>query len=465
MDKFTLWLNRKRTVVYLMATAFLIRGGIAVFIGERLLPMADQIVFIELAKNIAEGKGMMITDRLILPPEDQPEEVRQRYYTQPERIRDLRMNALWGVIQPNKPTAFVEPVIPLIYAAVYKVFGASIVAPRLLQAFLDALVAGMLFSIASTVFPRSRAPGIAALIYTFYPFSIMFTAGLITQPIYLFLQCLLIYLFFKFIQKPGWGNAVLLGLVLGITTLTRISIIAFAPFLLLALIVQDYERPRWVPAATVLVIAVFLMVPWVMRNQNALGKPLIFPTKGGRNLWEYNNQLFSREKREAPEDKFKGIDALYYRFARDNYQQLQGKSWVEFPEFTSENEIQRDKFLGFQFRMFVRLNPGIYAKLCFYRLYQFFRITPSNYRHIFFQAASYLSYGWIFPLSIMGLILLSKKHWRRILPIFLIIAYNAGIHTLTASGIPHRMPIDPFLILFASFSLYWILEKLEFIKK
>jgi len=463
MDQFTQWLNRKRTVILLMMTAFVIRGGLAVIIGERYLPMADQIVFVELAKNIASGKGMMITDRLILPFLDQPLEIQQRYYTMPERIRDLRMFALWGVIRPDTPTAFIEPMVPLIYAGIYKLFGASIVAPRLLQALLDALVVGMLFSLAAIAFPRSRAPGIAALIYTFYPFSIMFSCGLITQPIYLFLQCLLIYVFYKFMLKPGWGYALLLGLVLGLITLTRISIIAFAPFLFLALYLQDYHRPRWLPAAAAIILGALLIIPWAVRNKNALGEYILLPTKGGRNLWEYNNQLFTREKREAPPDKYKGIDALYYRFAGENFPRIQGKEYLEFPEFTDESELERDRELNYRFQQFMRLNPGIYLKLCFYRFYQFFRITPSNYRHIFFQAASYLSYGWILPFSVFGLIILLKKYWRRIAPIVLLVFYNSGIHTLTASGIPHRMPIDPYLILFAAFALHWLLVKFEFI--
>ena len=64
VDLFTDWLNHPKTILLLMIVAFVIRAGFGVFLGERYLPMADQVVFDELARNIADGKGLMITDRL-----------------------------------------------------------------------------------------------------------------------------------------------------------------------------------------------------------------------------------------------------------------------------------------------------------------------------------------------------------------------------------------------------------------
>ncbi len=462
MDKFTIWLNKKSTLYKLMALAFVIRAGFGIAIGERYLPMADQVVFDELAKNIASGKGLMISERLTLPPEDMPEEFRARYYTIPERIRDLRMNALWGVVQPGKPTAFIEPLVPIIFAGIYKIFEPGLIAPRILQSFLDALVVGMLFSLGMLAFPRSRAPGIAALIYTFYPFSIMFTGALITQPIYLFLQCALIFLFYKFIAEGRWSYAILFGLVLGLTILTRISIITFAPFFIIAYIFQDFGRARWMPLVASIVLGGLLLVPWIVRNNNALGEPILLPTKGGRNLWEYNNQLFSREKLRGTAEDYEGVDIIYHRFAKNKINQIRGKQYIEFPEFTDESETERDAILNHNVQQFIRHNPGIFLQLCAMRFYQFFRITPSHHQHILFKIASILSFGWILPFSLIGMFLL-LRHWRKLAIIYLLILYNIAVHTLTASGIPHRLPIDPFLILFASYTINRIFIYLKII--
>lgn len=460
--QFTRWLNEPKSVLILMLIAFVIRAGFGIALGERYLPMADQIVFDELAKNISSGKGMMITDRLILPPEDATEEALKIYTTRPERIRDLRLNALWGVIQPDRPTAFIEPLIPVIFAATYKIFGPGLMVPRLLQSFLDALVVGMIFSIGTMIFPRSKAPGIAALIYVFYPFSIMFTGALITQPIYLFLQCASIYLFYRFMKEPSWFIAIVFGLAFGMTILSRISIIVFVPFFLVALYLSDFGKQKYFLAVVSLVLAGLLLIPWVIRNERAIGKPLLLPSKGGRNFWEYNNQLFTIERLNAT--NLEGVDVTYQNFAKRNTDKIVGKQYIEFPEFTDETELERDEILNHNVREFIRLNPGIYIKLCFYRLYQFFRIMPSHHPHLFFKIAALCSFGWILPLSLAG-IALSIKYWRKTALILLLLFYNIGVHTLTASGIPHRLPLDPFFILFAAFTLSIILEKTGITKK
>lgn len=464
MDTFTRWLNKKRTVLYLMILAFIIRAGFGIALGERYLPMADQIVFDELAKNISSGKGLMITDRLILPPEDMRQEIVDRYVNMPERIRDLRLNALWGILQPGRPSAFIEPGVPLVFAAIYKVFGPGLVVPRIFQSLLDALVVGMIFGIGMMALPKSRAPGIAALIYVFYPFSIMFTGALITQPIYLFLQCASIYYFYKFMHKPGWLYAILFGLVFGLTILARISIITFAPFFLIALFLQKFQPVKLFPAVMSFVLAALILIPWAARNNRVFGEPLILPTKGGRNLWEYNNQHFTRERLDKSVEDFEGVDVHYYKFGQKNFENIRGKQFLEFPEFTDESEIERDQILNHNVKQFILLNPGTYIKLCFYRFYQFFRITPSHHQHPFFKIVSILSFGWIMPLSFLGIGLL-YKYWRELSLILLLIFYNTGVHTLTASGIPHRLPIDPFLILLAAFSIHWLLLKLELINR
>ncbi len=459
---FITWLNRDKTVYLLVVSAFVIRAGFGLALGERYLPMADQVLFDELARNLAAGDGLMITERLTQPPEDASPEVLERYYTKPERMRDMRLNALWGVIRPGRPTAFIEPLVPLIFGFLYKVFGAGLLAPRLFQALLDAMVAGMIFRLSRLALPSgSQAPGIAALIYVFYPFSIMFSGALITQPIYLFLQFASIYLFYQFLQKPDWDSAALFGVAFGMTILSRISIITFAPFFLLALVLWKPGPKKWFPAVAALTLAGLMLIPWAARNQRELGESLILPTKGGRNLWEYNNQLFSQERLKAVD--LQGIDKLYQDFALKNYERVNGKEYIEFPNFSGQTEIERDRILNHNVTQFIKLNPGIYLKLCALRFYQLFRITPTHHQHPFFKIASWGSFGWILPLSVLGFILL-LPHWRRFALIYLLALYNVGVHTLTASGIPHRLPIDPFLIMMAAFGLCWLGGKAGILK-
>ena len=463
IDRLLYWLNRDKSVFILILAAFLIRAGFGIAVGENYLPMADQIVFDELARNLASGDGLMITERIIQPPKDAPPEILERYFTQPERMRDMRLNALWGVILPGQPTAYIEPLVPLIFGFIYKIFGAGLLIPRLLQSLLDAMVVGMIFGLGRIALPSgSRAPGAAALVYVFYPYSIMFTGALVTQPIYLFLQFATVYLFYQFMRESGWWRAFLFGAALGLTILTRISFIAFGPFCLLAVGLGKVSGKKWIPTAAALALAGLMLVPWMVRNQRELGEPLILPTKGGRNLWQSNNQVFSQERLDATD--VEGVDIVYQRFALKNLDRIMGRDLIEFPEFTDETEIERDAILNRNVREFIKQNPWMFVQLSALRFYQFFRVTPTHHQHVFFKLAAWCSYGWILPFSILGGLLLLKR-WRRMALIYLLILYNTGAHTLTASGIPHRLPIDPFLILLAAFGLCWLLAELKIIER
>jgi hypothetical protein len=64
--------------------------------------------------------------------------------------------------------------------------------------------------------------------------------------------------------------------------------------------------------------------------------------------------------------------------------------------------------------------------------------------------------GWILPAAFLGL-LLSFRQWRRRSVLYALIFYTAATAAATASGIPHRVPTDPYFILLAAFFVVKIL--------
>lgn len=411
----------------------------------------------------------MVSPELVGIPDNVSDSLRAVLMTRPERVRDEELNALWGVVKPNTPTAFFEPFYPVFLGGLRAVFGRTpgvkfgpsekitygprVTVVRLFQSLFDALVVLILFYLGSSLF-SPPVGGLAALIYCFYPYSIAFVTNLVTQNTYLFLQALMVFFFVRTLNKQSWGNYILLGLSAGLTLLTRISLITFIPFIVICLYLPLRRELRWNRLVACLAIMVLVVVPWVIRNQKVFGQPLLLPTKGGRNLWEYNNQMFTPEKMEG---KVSGVDLIYQNFARKNYDRLRRKELIPFPRFTDESEIERDRILNTRVRGFILANPGIYVQLCGLRLYQLFRIVPRHLGGPLATAASLATWAWIFPASLIGLIL-SFGCWRRRSVIYAIIFYTMATHALTASGIPHRVPTDPYFILLASFFLIAILK-------
>ncbi|TKJ41595.1 hypothetical protein CEE37_03250 [candidate division LCP-89 bacterium B3_LCP] len=465
---FFILLGKPKTVLAVFVLGLFIRVGMTLVLGERLLPLADQPVFLDMAENIANGKGIVISQELVGIPENISDSLRAVLMTRPERLRDMEMNALWGIVKPETPTAFFEPFYPVFLGGIRYLFGQTpgvhfgpevipygprIIVARLFQSIFDALVILILYYLGITLFTPAVG-GIAALIYCFYPYSLAFVTNLVTQNTYLFLQALMVFFFVRILGKQSWSNYVLLGLSVGLTLLTRISLITFIPLIVVCLYLPLRSQLRWEKLAVSILIMALVVMPWVIRNQNVMGEPLLLPTKGGRNLWEYNNQIFSKEKME---EKVSGVDLIYQNFAKRNYADLKKKELIEFPQFTDESEIERDAIMTAQVKEFITANPWVYVQLCGLRLYQLFRVIPRHLGGPLATIAALLTFGWILPASFLGLALSFKK-WRQRSVIYAIILYTVGTHTLTASGIPHRVPTDPYFILLAAFFLVRIFK-------
>ena len=215
--------------------------------------------------------------------------------TRPERARDERLGALWGIVKPETPTAFFEPFYPLFVGGVRWLFGPTsgthigsevipfgpkIMIVRLLQSLFDALVIPILFYLGGVLF-TPVVGGLAALIYCFYPYSIAFVTNLVTQNTYLFLQAAMVFFFVRTMQRQSWFNYLALGLTAGLTLLTRISLITFLPFIVICLYLplrRELKLGRLIISLTIMVAAV---IPWMVRNNEVLGQPLLCPPKEG----------------------------------------------------------------------------------------------------------------------------------------------------------------------------------------
>lgn len=461
-------LGRARTIWIIFLLGLAIRAGITLWLGNRLLPLADQPVFLDLAEHVATGKGLAISAELVGIPDHVSDSLRTVMMTRPERVRDEQLGALWGIIRPETPTAFFEPFYPLFVGGLRWLFGPTsgthigqdvitfgpkITVVRLFQSLFDALVIPILFYLGAALF-TPVVGGLAALIYCFYPFSIAFVANLVTQNTYLFLQAAMVFFFVRTMNRQSWLNYLALGVTAGLTLLTRISLISFIPLIVLCLYLPLRRELKWNRLAVSMAIMVLAAVPWMMRNQAMLGKAILLPTKGGRNLWEYNNQNFLPERMEG---RFIGMGKIYQQFALSHYDGLRAKELLPFPNFTTESEIERDRILNERVMGFIRANPGIYVQLCFLRVYQLFRISPTMIAGPLITFGSWIVLGWIFPAAFLGLVL-SLKNWRRCSVIYALIFYTVGTAALTASGIPHRVPTDPYFILLAAFCLVKILK-------
>jgi 4-amino-4-deoxy-L-arabinose transferase-like glycosyltransferase len=178
-----------------------------------------------------------------------------------------------GYIQPlvvspsHVPTADKPPLYPLLLALPSLLGWKSLVAHRVVSCLMGAalvLLVGLLGRRVAGERVGLLAAGIAAL----YPLLVVLDGSIRSESLYAPLIALALLLAYERRFVP-------LGVTLGLATLTRSEAVLLAPLLLLAL-----PKPRLRPALVVVACGLVVVAPWLVRNWNEFGHPLLSTNAG-----------------------------------------------------------------------------------------------------------------------------------------------------------------------------------------
>jgi len=453
-----------KPIVLIAVVALVIRIAVGLAVGwDRLLPAADQPLYDAFAKNILVGRGFQIPD--IFDQDAKRGVVHE----------DVKKLGYFGVVQPNRPTAFFPPAYPVMMAAAYAVFGPYPGSVRLFQSFFDALACFLVGWMGVRLFGQ-RQGVLAALIYAAYPAFIGLTTVLWTIGLGVFTLVLAMALTVHFQQNPTGWSALWMGMAWGLNELSRAATL---PLMILVLVLAWWQIRRamrtddpdeqsqkklrsshqWKYPLIVAAGIALVAMPWAVRNAIVMGHFTTTPTKGGRNLWEANNCVFSKPylNFSATAD---GVTSLYHQYALSRLDKLHRTDLIEFPDFPQEmDEFQRDRALTRRVIDFLRANPKVAVELAALRFYSLIRIVPAFLPAWIGKLAGALSMGLVLIGGFLGLVIHARR-WKYYSYFYLLVLYYVAVHTVAAAGIPHRLPLDAVLILFASSALYWLLDRL-----
>lgn len=178
-----------------------------------------------------------------------------------------------------------EPGYPLLLAAAFKIAGPTIEAAYLLNLVLAAGIAIMLIVLAKRLTGDPRAPVIAALLFLFYPGTLISEARGGVEILFVFVGLGFLLAFYWAAEKGGLWRYLLAGLAFGAVVEVRSTPITF-PALLLAYVLFTTTEPRErLTAAFRVAILVggmgLVMFPWVVRNYRLVHEFVPFPTIQG----------------------------------------------------------------------------------------------------------------------------------------------------------------------------------------
>lgn len=187
-----------------------------------------------------------------------------------------------GVIgMDGVPLASYDPLYPAFIAAVRVLGGNATVVIQVLQLALASAGAAALHHLTRTLTGSRRAALIAGVLYACYPLLIHHA---VTADEFSLLAVLLILFAHLFITAVTPARAAAAGMVFGIAFLTRAMV---APILVLAL-AGLVTRRRWSTALVLVISALAVTAPWLMRNYMLRG--VTIPARSGENLFLGNSR-------------------------------------------------------------------------------------------------------------------------------------------------------------------------------
>ena len=186
-----------------------------------------------------------------------------------------------GYTYAGMPTAVRAPAYPFALAAFLKVFGMhALAAMRWLQflvglgvALLCAMTAGRLFG--------ARALKIAFVIALFFPTLVEMNGEILAEALATFFVALFIYFLIRYMERPGWQAVAGMGAAIGMGSLVRFNIAALGVVALFGIFTNQGAHRKWIHAASVFLLSILFVLPWIVRNEVVFHGRVLFSTEGG----------------------------------------------------------------------------------------------------------------------------------------------------------------------------------------
>ncbi|MCL5103630.1 MAG: glycosyltransferase family 39 protein [Armatimonadetes bacterium] len=388
--------SAKRALIALFLLALIIRVGYVLTLGDGVR-WPDEAEYHGIAVNLLEGKGYSY-------------------------FRDYGSSALG-------PTAYRAPALPGMLAALYFVTGPHLMAARVLQAILGALLIPLGYLIAREMNFSRRAGLLAAFALALYPYYVFCAGAVYPVVISSVLVASATLLLLRGRRSERITPEIFAGLGLGIAVLAFGHVIGALP-LVAVWILLNKQRASRAAAVAMLIGCLIAITPWVVRNKIAVGKA------GLSTAFEYNLCLGNAPG--AKWDSGSAISLLEPAALSKQVAKLREGDAARLYFRTAIDEI--------------RSNPGRIAVLSLGKALNYWRFYPNTVARTVSlreKLIGAMTYGPALLLSLVWLI----ADRRRFRLNFLLWSYPVAAMLLAAISVSvdrYRIPFDIYLIIFAA---------------
>ena len=348
------------------------------------------------------------------------------------------------------PTAEVAPVLPYLIAGVMAVFGtytkAAAVAVLSLNSLFSALTCIPIFFLAKKSFGLREAR-LAAWTWAFFPYAINFSANSMWDHALtaLFLPLLLLIALHlqNFTRIWEWAG---FGFLWGLAALTAPVVLGTLPLLgaWICWRLQRQKRNWFIPAATAGFVLVLTLAPWLIHNYRAFHHPVFLKDTLPMVFLDgnYGNKLH------------------WWDGALDPC----GNNPAEMAEF---QKVGEHAYMAEKWRQafdVVRSNPGTVAwrsiRRVVYMWTGYWSLNPEYLREEPFDPINIVFCTAFTFLAIVGLTKAFRKVPNVATPYALVLLTFPLIYYITHSDLAYRHPLDPQIVILASYAVVsWLAQR------
>ncbi len=350
------------------------------------------------------------------------------------------------------------PGYPYFLGLIYIIFGKDYFTPRLIGIIIGALSCALIYLIGKELF--SHKIGIlAGLFASLYGMLIYFDSMLLTVYLEIFFCLLGIFWILRWSKTQENRHILTAGIFWGLASIVRPNFLIFVPVFALYVLFH-FKKQILIKRLKTIGFFVCGLLPFiivVMSINMIAGKDtVILAWNGGVNFYFGNNQAANGWSATSPE-----IDATWWGGYREA---------IVIAEKAAGHSLRPSQVSDYWFKRgfsYILSKPFDWIKLMVKKVYLFcssFEIS-NNQSIVSFREYSLLmrlpllNYGLVFALAVLGIVLSAAKERTLIINLFILsYAFSIVIFFVTAR---YRMPIVPFLLIFSSYTIFWIMQKIK----
>lgn len=349
----------------------------------------------------------------------------------------------------ERTTLLRPPLYPLLLSGIYSLFGVHLEIVQLIHIILSTLTCLIVFIIAREIYNKKVAL-VSSVIFAFNPLIFWHIPRLYNENLFIFILAFSMLYIVKLFQKLSFKTSMIAGALIGIASLCKGQMFILPFFLLPGLFYTFPEMRGKVLKCffTLFFMMIVIISPWTLRNYHITHK--FVPVQCGLGVHFLRGNVSSKYNFGLKNNSH--AEAMRIAFEKErNYIERYSSKTNRKPNEMEVNELFNKLSIES-----VKNEPIEFIKKIFTGILAYWYLGGSQFKSVLIAIINLP----MLLLACLGLFY-SIKCKTNIIPLLLLILYFTLIHAVILAIARYSVPIMPYVIIFASFGIINLYEKLK----